>query len=101
VKEDQVMNNPARGRARPGRLTLAAERHPAWTDGALCAQADPEDWFPEKGQSTRIAKAICCRCPVKAPCLAYALDRGERFGVWGGLSERERRVLARQRMAAA
>jgi WhiB family redox-sensing transcriptional regulator len=68
---------------------------------ALCAQADPEAWFPDKGESTRLAKAICAGCPVRVPCLAYALDHNERFGVWGGLSERERRELPRGRRAAA
>ena len=70
-------------------------RPAAWTASALCAQADPEEWFPEKGSSTRMAKAICSRCPVRADCLSEALANGERFGVWGGLSERERRQLGR------
>ncbi len=64
-----------------------------WRESAVCAQTDPEMWFPDKGGSIRLAKRICASCPVTAPCLAYALDHGERFGVWGGLSERERRLL--------
>lgn len=67
----------------------------AWQDDALCAQADPEAFFPEKGGSTREAKAICTRCPAIDACLQHALAYGERFGIWGGLSERERRRLER------
>ena len=67
----------------------------AWQTQALCAQTDPEAFFPEKGGSTREAKRICIGCEVKAECLQYALDQDERFGIWGGLSERERRRLKR------
>lgn len=66
-----------------------------WQDRALCAQTDPEAFFPEKGGSTREAKRICHGCEVKAECLEYALGNDERFGIWGGLSERERRRLKR------
>jgi len=79
--------------------TLEAARlgqRPAWHDLARCAETDPEIFFPEKGESVRPAKRVCAGCEVRAECLQDALDRGERFGVWGGLSERERRVLASQ-----
>lgn len=70
---------------------------PAWTEHALCTQTDPEAFYPEKGESTTAAKTICARCEVRAECLEYALDRHERYGVWGGMSERERRAeLARR-----
>ncbi len=64
----------------------------------LCAQTDPDAFFPDKGgATTRAAKAVCAGCPVRTECLTYALDRGERFGVWGGMSERERhRLLTRE-----
>jgi WhiB family transcriptional regulator, redox-sensing transcriptional regulator len=65
----------------------------SWQGDALCAQTDPEAFFPEKGGSTRDAKKICGSCEVKADCLEYALQNDERFGIWGGLSERERRKL--------
>lgn len=68
----------------------------AWQERALCAQTDPEAFFPEKGGSTRDAKKICVSCDVRAECLAYALENDERFGIWGGLSERERRKLKRR-----
>lgn len=67
-----------------------------WQDRALCAQTDPEAFFPEKGGSTREAKKVCLSCPVRAECLDYALGNDERFGIWGGLSERERRKLKKR-----
>lgn len=68
----------------------------SWQADALCAQTDPEAFFPEKGGSTRDAKKICTTCEVKSECLEYALQNDERFGIWGGLSERERRKLRRR-----
>lgn len=68
----------------------------AWQGDALCAQTDPEAFFPEKGGSTRDAKRICTSCEVRGECLEYALQNDERFGIWGGLSERERRKLKRR-----
>jgi WhiB family redox-sensing transcriptional regulator len=68
----------------------------SWQDRALCAQTDPEAFFPEKGGSTREAKKVCASCDVRAECLDYALESDERFGIWGGLSERERRKLKRR-----
>ncbi|NMA77709.1 WhiB family transcriptional regulator [Brachybacterium massiliense] len=67
-----------------------------WQERALCAQTDPEAFFPEKGGSTREAKKVCVSCEVRAECLEYALENDERFGIWGGLSERERRKLKRR-----
>ena len=66
-----------------------------WQDQALCAQTDPEAFFPEKGGSTREAKRICQACPVRDECLEFALEHDERFGIRGGLSDRERRRLKR------
>jgi WhiB family redox-sensing transcriptional regulator len=68
----------------------------SWQERALCAETDPEAFFPEKGGSTREAKKICTGCEVKAQCLEFALSNDERFGIWGGLSERERRRLRRR-----
>lgn len=67
-----------------------------WQEQALCAQTDPEAFFPDKGGSTKEAKKVCAKCEVREPCLKYALDNDERFGVFGGLSERERRKLKRR-----
>lgn len=75
----------------------------AWMDLALCAEVDPEAWFPEKGGSTYPAKRVCRSCEVRAECLEYALKHEDisAFGVWGGMSERERRSLKRQHAATA
>ena len=67
-----------------------------WQDRALCAQTDPEAFFPEKGGSTREAKRVCLTCEVRTECLEYALSNDERFGIWGWLSERERRKVKKQ-----
>jgi WhiB family redox-sensing transcriptional regulator len=70
-----------------------------WQDDALCAQVSQEMFFPEKGGSTRDAKRICTTCEVKAQCLDYALQNNERFCIWGGLSERQRRALSKGQAA--
>ncbi|MET9465836.1 WhiB family transcriptional regulator [Streptomyces sp. NPDC006544] len=78
---------------------------PAWTVYAVCAQTDPDEFFPEKGESdkTRSAKQICQSCPVRALCLDDALTRegdrsaSGRFGVWGGHSPKERTRIAKAR----
>ena len=64
--------------------------------GAACAEVDPELWFPEKGGSNREAKRICATCEVRLVCLEYALAHDERFGVWGGLTDMERREFTRK-----
>ena len=69
----------------------------SWQDEANCLGVDPELFFPERGASTREAKEVCRGCVVREDCLEYALSNGEKFGIWGGLSERERRRLRRQR----
>ena len=69
----------------------------AWRQDALCAETDPEAFFPDKGGSTREAKLVCRGCSVRGECLEYALANEERFGIWGGLSERERRRVRLQR----
>ncbi len=71
-----------------------------WQERALCAQSDPEAFFPEKGGSTREAKRVCASCEVRVECLEYALMHDERFGIWGGLSERERRRLKQLKHSA-
>lgn len=64
-----------------------------WQAEALCAQTDPDSFFPEQGASAHEAKRVCAYCPVRSDCLEYALANDERFGIWGGLSELERRRL--------
>ena len=70
-----------------------------WQDEANCLGVDPDLVLPERGASTREAKEVCRGCVVRLDCLEYALVNGEKFGIWGGLSERERRRLRRQRPA--
>ncbi len=67
----------------------------AWRSLAGCVDADPEDFFPERGQSTAAALRVCAACPVRSDCLSWALDNRVRFGVWGGTTEYERRALER------
>lgn len=67
----------------------------AWQAQALCAQTGADFFFPEPGSSVREAKRICGMCEMRTACLEYALGNDERFGVWGGLSEKERLALRR------
>jgi WhiB family redox-sensing transcriptional regulator len=73
----------------------------SWQDGANCKGANADLFFPERGASTRAAKAICRECGVRAACLEFAITTGEKFGIWGGMSERERRRVRRERQVAA
>ncbi len=68
-----------------------------WQSRANCMGVDPDLFFPERGASTREAKEVCRGCVAREDCLEYALDNGEKFGIWGGMSERERRRLRRAR----
>ncbi len=68
-----------------------------WKDLSNCLGVDPDLFFPERGASTREAKEVCRGCEVRIDCLEYALQNGEKFGIWGGMSERERRRIRRQR----
>jgi WhiB family redox-sensing transcriptional regulator len=81
--------------------TLYGEDDKAWQIQANCTGADPDLFFPERGASQREAKEICRGCVVREDCLDYALANGEKFGVWGGLSERERRRVRRSRALGA
>lgn len=65
----------------------------SWRDQAACIGMPESMFFIERGQSDKPAKAICATCPVKAPCLDFALRNAEQHGVWGGTSERQRRKL--------
>jgi WhiB family transcriptional regulator, redox-sensing transcriptional regulator len=74
-----------------------ASNSPDWKARANCMGVDPDLFFPERGMSTREAKEVCRGCVVREDCLEYALANGEKFGIWGGLSERERRRIRRAR----
>ncbi|MDK1009988.1 MAG: WhiB family transcriptional regulator [Actinomycetota bacterium] len=73
----------------------------AWQDFAHCRGADPDLFFPERGASTRAAKTICRECSVQDECLEFAIVSSEKFGIWGALSERERRKIRKERQIAA
>ncbi len=73
----------------------------SWQQHANCLGVAPDLFFPERGASTREAKEVCRGCVVREDCLEFALRNGEKFGIWGGLSERERRRIRRQRAQAA
>jgi WhiB family transcriptional regulator, redox-sensing transcriptional regulator len=88
---------PAEAETMASQRPVAPAGDEAWRLDALCAETDPEAFFPEKGGSTREAKRVCSGCAVRAECLEAALTNDERFGIWGGLSERERRRLRLQR----
>lgn len=81
----------------PAEAKAPAEPQPdAWETSALCAQTDPEAFFPEKGASVRKAKQVCLACEVRTQCLNYALAHRGLTGIWGGLTDRERAHLRRQ-----
>ncbi len=67
----------------------------AWVADAACRGMNPTLFFPERGHTAELAKAVCRSCPVRCQCLDLAMINGERFGVFGGMSERERRKLRR------
>lgn len=68
-----------------------------WQQYGACRGLDPDMFFPQRGDTVREAKTVCDACPVRPQCLEYAITNGEKFGIWGGLSERERRRIRRQR----
>jgi hypothetical protein len=90
-------------------MTATAPAVPGpWAERALCAQSDPDAWFPERGQRAlaEIATGICARCPVRAQCLEHALSGADTWGgiatgIWGGASPQERDLLRQQRKAVA
>jgi WhiB family redox-sensing transcriptional regulator len=68
-----------------------------WIEEGTCRGVDPDLFFPERGESTKEAKGVCETCPIKRHCLEYAVQGVEKFGIWGGKSERERRRIRRER----
>ena len=68
-----------------------------WKLRGACRGLDADIFFPDRGASTRLAKTVCRRCEVQEECLEYAVNNREKFGIWGGLSERERRAIRKQR----
>jgi WhiB family transcriptional regulator, redox-sensing transcriptional regulator len=71
----------------------ASDAEPDWRDSALCAQVDPEVFYPDKGMTGKEAKRICQHCEVRVQCLEEAQRQRDDHGIWGGLSREERRLL--------
>jgi WhiB family transcriptional regulator, redox-sensing transcriptional regulator len=74
---------------------------PRWQDAALCAQTDPDRWFPEDGVNPKAARRICRSCPVQAECLDFALAVAPEHGIWAGRSARQLRAMRREGTVAA
>lgn len=79
------------------RITVKVLQPTEWQSQGPCNNADPEIFFPERGASSKAARAVCGQCEVRMECLEYALNNKEQFGIWGGTSERERRRLRKER----
>ncbi|OJX72811.1 WhiB family transcriptional regulator [Leifsonia sp. 71-9] len=77
-------------------VTLTDETALDWMADAACATTNPDAWFPESGESPRPTIRICTSCEVRTQCLQYAIDNGEYWGTWGGLTARELRKLRHQ-----
>lgn len=78
---------------RPATIHSPAEPDSWWRDRARCAETDPETFFPDTDRDLRLPKQVCRHCPARAQCLAWALEHDERYGIWGGLTGRERRRI--------
>lgn len=91
-------NKPSRSRATKEWIVGMSN---VWSQQAACRGLDPEIFYPISDDEAGEAKAICAACPVRQPCLENALVEREKYGVWGGLTERERRRLLRQRRKTA
>jgi WhiB family redox-sensing transcriptional regulator len=74
---------------------------PFFDGNAACAEVDGDLWYPEKGGATLAAKRICDGCEIKAACLKWSLDNAEPGGMWGGVSENQRRRLLQERRRGA
>jgi WhiB family redox-sensing transcriptional regulator len=72
-----------------------------WRERAACRGADLDLFFPGRGESAEPARRVCTGCPVREPCLDYALSHGITHGIWGGLAERDRRALRSGRAGGA
>ena len=73
----------------------------SWRQYARCLGTDPEVFYPSSDEQADEARAICAICPVREPCLEAAIVAREKQGVWGGLTEQERRRLIRRRRRSA
>lgn len=101
----EAKRTPKNGRTDATEHKTKGSDHPSisedWKDDANCFGVDPELFFPESGDNAETAKEVCRACVVRGECLEYALQNGERIGIWGGLGEKSRLRIRRQRAAAA
>lgn len=86
-----------RQRARQAAADLAShpDPTPGWERDAACLRGDPDAWYPDQGEQAIGAKRVCDGCRVRLDCLRVAVDDGETYGIWGGLTGRERQGLGR------
>jgi WhiB family transcriptional regulator, redox-sensing transcriptional regulator len=84
-----VTGRPPRHRTLPAPARFAV----CWRELAACRGADLDLFFPGRGESAEPARQVCAACPVRQPCLDYAVSNAITDGIWGGLTERERRAL--------
>jgi WhiB family redox-sensing transcriptional regulator len=80
---------------------LPGGRDDSWRDRAACIDTDQRMFFPAQGDANTRARQMCAGCPVRVPCLDYAVDNHEEFGIWGGTTPRERQAIRRRRRGAA
>jgi WhiB family transcriptional regulator, redox-sensing transcriptional regulator len=95
VSSRALVQRTCQGNAGRGLVGMRAEEG-TWRERAVCRTLDPDELFAE-GVAQNAVKRICSACPVRTQCLAYALDRGIEHGIWGGMTEQERRALLRRR----
>lgn len=96
---DPPVPDPARREPSPGLVALVELLEPAWHQHAVCRGVDPDLFYPGRGHSLAGPREVCAGCPVQTQCLDAGM--GERFGVWAGTSERQRRGLRRERRGTA
>ena len=92
------------GRGRPAYVpgyNMTSVGDEAWQLDAACRNVDPDLFFPERGEPSDPAKAVCMGCPVIDACLAYAMRNHPLQGVWGGTSDKQRRRMVRRDKAMA
>lgn len=90
------MSNPRLGKAQASHRRPPTAEELEWQLKALCTDTDPELFFPERGELGKAAKRVCWSCEVRTECLNYAINHGERHGIWGGLTEQRRRELEKR-----
>jgi len=72
-----------------------------WQTDAACTNLPLEVFYPERGVVSAVARRVCSSCEVRTACLEYALKHHEKYGIWGGLGETDRRALKRQRRSVS